>query len=143
MPPAPRLSDAKAFEIIGECLRKRPTSRQADIVERLTKAGASSRTAYRQVKRFFEQGRGNKFLPHLEQARVQVIAALEAEVDEGASSGMVNPATARLYAEATGVLEPPSEAIDEPARLKAAAEAVALLRGIERKDNDHATTQEE
>ena len=132
MPPTPRLTDAQAFKIIARTIGKKPTSRQRDLVERLMAAGGAEMTAYRQVKRFFQQGRGGAYLPHVEQARVQITSVLEEEIAEGVS----NPASARLYAEATGVLEPPADTVDEPARLKAAAEATAVLLGLQKESKN-------
>ena len=137
MPRTPRLPDTQAFEVIAKAIRDGHT-KQADIVRRLEQAGASHVTAYRQVKRFFTQGRGERFIPYVELARVQLLDALETEVVEARKNGVLNPAAARLYAEATGVLEPPSEAVNEPARLKAAAEAIAVLRGLDNQGETNA-----
>ena len=127
-----RLPDGMAFKIITSILVRRPTTRQSDIVKELVKAGGAQMTAYRQVKRFFQQGRGGFLLPDMEQARVQMISSLEKEIDEGTA----NPAGVRLYGEAMGVVDPPSDEIDEPARLAAAAEAILTLRGQGKETDD-------
>ena len=137
MPYPPRLSDTQAFDVIAKAIREGHT-KHADIIQRVAKAGGTERTAYRQVKRYFAQGRSQRFLPHVELARLQLIQALETEVAAARKNGVLNPAAARLYAEATGVLEPPSEAVNEPARLKAAAEAIAVLRGLDNQGETNA-----
>ena len=94
MPAQPRLSDAKAFEIITKTLRQSPKATTGKIVQRLEAAGGATNTAYRQVKRYFERGYGDHLLPNEKQAFHRFVTVAEHEV---LTAETPNPHMLKLY----------------------------------------------